>query len=64
MKLFIKGILVYTTFITIVILICALDSIVFSNWFIPIIGIVVTEIILINKYVYWDELLKILFVKE
>jgi di/tricarboxylate transporter len=62
MKLFIKGILVYTTFITVVILICALDSIVFSNWFIPIIGIIVTGFILINKYVYWDELKRILFI--
>lgn len=63
MKLFIKGILVYTTLITIIILICSLDSILFSNWFITIIGIIVTEIILINKYVYWDELKRILFLK-
>jgi hypothetical protein len=64
MKLFIKGVLVYFTFTTIVFFIIALDSLVFSNWFIPFIGIIITEIILINKYVYWEELLKILFIKE
>ena len=63
MKLFIKGILVYTTFITIIILISALDSIVFSNWFIPIIGIIIIECVLINKYIYWDELKRILFLE-
>ena len=64
MKLFIKGVLVYFTFATIVFFIIALDSLVFSNWFIPFIGIIITEIVLINKYIYWEELLKILFIKE
>ena len=63
MKLFLKGVLVYFTMITIIIFICAIDTLVFSNWFIPIIGIIVTGFILINKYVYWDELKRILFLK-
>lgn len=64
MKLFLKGILVYGTLLTIIILICGLDSIVLSGWFIPFLAMIIVECVLINKYVYWDELLKILFIKE
>lgn len=60
MKMFLKGVLVYFTFATIVFFIVALDSIVFSNWFFPIILLIIVECVLINKYVYWDELKKIL----
>ena len=60
MKMFLKGVLVYFTLATIVFFIVALDSIVFSNWFFPIILLIIVECILINKYVYWDELKKIL----
>lgn len=61
MKMFLKGVLVYFTFATIVFFIVALDSIAFSNWFLPTILLIIVECILINKYVYWDELKKILF---
>ena len=60
MKIFLKGVLVYFTLSTIVFFIVALDSIVFSNWFFPIILLIIVECVLINKYVYWDELKKIL----
>ena len=60
MKIFLKGVLVYFTLATIVFFIVALDSIVFSNWFFPIILLIIVECVLINKYVYWDELKKIL----
>lgn len=60
MKMFLKGVLVYFTFATIVFFIVALDSIVFSNWFLPIILLIIVECTLVNKYVYWDELKKIL----
>lgn len=60
MKMFLKGVLVYFTLATIVFFIVALDSIVFSNWFFPIILLIIVECVLINKYVYWDELKKIL----
>ena len=60
MKMFLKGVLVYFTFATIVFFIVALDSIVFSNWFLPIILLIIVEYTLINKYVYWEELKKIL----
>lgn len=61
MKMFLKGVLVYFTLATIVFFIVALDSIVFSNWFLPIILLIIVECTLVNKYVYWDELKKILF---
>lgn len=60
MKMFLKGVLVYFTFATIVFFIVALDSIVLSNWFLPIILLIIVECTLVNKYVYWDELKKIL----
>lgn len=61
MKMFLKGVLVYFTFATIVFFIVALESIVLSNWFLPIILLIIVECTLVNKYVYWDELKKILF---
>lgn len=62
MKMFLKGVLVYSTFATIVFFIIALDSIVFSMWFLPIILFIIAEIVAINKLVYWDELKRILFI--
>ena len=62
MKLFLKGVLVYFTFATIIFFIIALDSIVFSIWFLPIIVLIIVEIITINRLVYWDELKRILFI--
>ena len=63
MKLFLKGVLVYFTFATIIFFIIALDSIVFSIWFLPIIVLIIVEIITINRLVYWDELKRILFLE-
>jgi hypothetical protein len=62
MRMFLKGVLVYSTFATIVFFILALDSIVFSMWFLPIILFIIAEIIAINRLVYWDELKRILFI--
>jgi hypothetical protein len=62
MKIFLKGVLVYSTFATIVFFILALDSLVFSMWFLPIILIIIAEIVAINRLVYWDELKRILFI--
>jgi hypothetical protein len=62
MRMFLKGVLVYSTFATIVFFILALDSLVFSMWFLPIILFIIAEIIAINRLVYWDELKRILFI--
>ena len=62
MKIFLKGVLVYSTFATVVLLIIALDSLVFSMWFLPIILFIIAEIVAINRLVYWDELKRILFI--
>ena len=62
MRMFLKGVLVYSTFATIVFFIIALDSIVFSMWFLPIILFIIVEIVAINRLVYWDELKRILFI--
>lgn len=62
MRRFLKGVLVYSTFATIVFFILALDSLVFSMWFLPIILFIIVEIIAINRLVYWDELKRILFI--
>lgn len=62
MKMFLKGVLVYSTFATIVFFIIALDSLVFSMWFLPIILFIIVEIVTINRLVYWDELKRILFI--
>lgn len=62
MKMFLKGVLVYSTFATIVFFIIALDSLVFSMWFLPIILFIIAEIVAINRLVYWDELKRILFI--
>lgn len=62
MKMFLKGVLVYSTFATIIFFILALDSIVFSMWFLPIILFIIAEIVAINRLVYWDELKRILFI--
>lgn len=62
MRIFIKGVLVYSTFATIIFFIIALDSLVFSMWFLPIILFIIAEIIAINRLVYWDELKRILFI--
>lgn len=62
MKMFLKGVLVYSTFATIVFFILALDYIVFSMWFLPIILFIIAEIVAINRLVYWDELKRILFI--
>lgn len=62
MRMFLKGVLVYSTFATIVFFIIALDSLVFSMWFLPIILFIIAEIIAINRLVYWDELKRILFI--
>lgn len=63
MKMFLKGVLVYSTFATIVFFIIALDSLVFSMWFLPIILFIIAEIVAINRLVYWDELKRILFLE-
>ena len=42
--------------------IIALDSLVFSMWFLPIILFIIAEIVAINRLVYWDELKRILFI--
>ena len=63
MKMFLKGVLVYSTFATIVFFIIALDSLVFSMWFLPIILFIIAEIVAINRLVYWDELKRILFIE-
>lgn len=62
MRMFLKGVLVYSTFATIVFFILALDSLVFSIWFLPIILFIIAEIVAINRLVYWDELKRILFI--
>lgn len=62
MRMFLKGVLVYSTFATIVFFILALDYIVFSMWFLPIILFIIAEIVAINRLVYWDELKRILFI--
>jgi hypothetical protein len=62
MRIFLKGVLVYSTFATIVFFILALDSLVFSMWFLPIILIIIAEIVAVNRLVYWDELKRILFI--
>lgn len=62
MKIFLKGVLVYSTFATIIFFIIALDSLVFSMWFLPIILFIIAEIVAINRLVYWDELKRILFI--
>lgn len=62
MRIFLKGVLVYSTFTTIVFFIIALDYIVFSMWFLPIILFIIAEIVAINRLVYWDELKRILFI--
>ena len=62
MRMFLKGVLVYSTFATIVFFILALDSIVFSMWFLPIILFIIAEIVAINRLVYWEELKRILFI--
>jgi hypothetical protein len=62
MRMFLKGVLVYSTFATIIFFILALDSLVFSMWFLPIILFIIAEIIAINRLVYWDELKRILFI--
>ena len=62
MRMFLKGVLVYSTFATIVFFIIALDYIVFSMWFLPIILFIIAEIVAINRLVYWDELKRILFI--
>lgn len=63
MKLFIKGVLVYFTFATIIFFITALDSIVLSVWFFPMIILIIVETITINRLVYWEELKRILFLE-
>jgi hypothetical protein len=62
MKIFLKGVLVYSTFATIIFFIIALDSLVFSMWFLPIILFIIAEIVAVNRLVYWDELKRILFI--
>ena len=62
MRMFLKGVLVYSTFATIIFFIIALDSLVFSMWFLPIILFIIAEIVAINRLVYWDELKRILFI--
>jgi hypothetical protein len=62
MKMFLKGVLVYFTFATIVFFIVALESIVLSYWFAPMMLLIIVEIITINRLVYWDELKRILFI--
>ena len=62
MRIVLKGVLVYSTFATIVFFIIALDSLVFSMWFLPIILFIIAEIVAINRLVYWDELKRILFI--
>lgn len=62
MKMFLKGVLVYSTFATIIFFIIALDSLVFSMWFLPIILFIIAEIVAINRLVYWEELKRILFI--
>lgn len=62
MRMFLKGVLVYSTFATIVFFIIALDYLVFSMWFLPIILFIIAEIVAINRLVYWDELKRILFI--
>lgn len=62
MRMFLKGVLVYSTFATIIFFILALDYIVFSMWFLPIILFIIAEIVAINRLVYWDELKRILFI--
>lgn len=62
MRMFLKGVLVYSTFATIVFFILALDSLVFSMWFLPIILFIIAEIVAVNRLVYWDELKRILFI--
>jgi hypothetical protein len=62
MRMFLKGVLVYSTFATIIFFILALDSLVFSMWFLPIILFIIAEIVAINRLVYWDELKRILFI--
>ena len=52
MRMFLKGVLVYSTFATIV----------FFMWFLPIILFIIAEIVAINRLVYWDELKRILFI--
>ena len=63
MKLFLKGVLVYFTFATIIFFITALDSIVLSIWFFPMIILIIVETITVNRIVYWDELKRILFLE-
>ena len=63
MKLFLKSLLVYITFATIVLFIVALESLVFSNWFFPVLLLIIVEIIIINRVVYWWELKRILFLE-
>lgn len=63
MKMFLKGVLVYFTFATVIFFIVTLDSIVFSNWSLPIILLIIIECMLINKYIYWDELKRILLLE-
>jgi hypothetical protein len=62
MRMFLKGVLVYSTFATIVFFILALESLVFSMWFLPIILFIIAEIVAVNRLVYWDELKRILFI--
>ena len=63
MKIFLKGVLVYFTFSTIIFFITALDSIVLSVWFFPIIILIIAETIAINRLVCWNELKRILFLE-
>lgn len=62
MRMFLKGVLVYSTFATIIFFILALESLVFSMWFLPIILFIIAEIVAVNRLVYWDELKRILFI--
>ena len=63
MKLFLKGLLVYITFATIVLFIVSLASLVFSNRFFPVLLLIIVEITIINRVVYWWELKRILFLE-
>jgi hypothetical protein len=63
MRMFLKGVLVYSTFATIIFFILALESLVFSMWFLPIILFIIAEVVAVNRLVYWDELKRILFIE-
>lgn len=59
-----KAILLYSTFITIIVLIVGLDYIATSVWFLPYIMLIITEFILCNKYITWREAQILLFIYD